>query len=244
VLQRVINYTGGTRTRNVDLTDVILRFTDYGTTFVRLNAERFPGGSAANALDAPTLVTENTDEGVELSVASEPTQQLSYEMVLPKAGPWEARTTLDNAAVRVGNMRNRAVDYSRHGKADDQIRLQFTGLPNDTTFAGLVETHEDHHVQDLAAIRDAILVPWDRLIRRSITEDRKVHGATQEEAMHNFYKDIGGTPAQKGKEFVDELRRRGGVFHQTGQGSAPTVEEVLYSSVNKHMIVKMRHPMG
>ncbi len=244
-VQRMILYPDGVRERTINQAETVTRFRDYGTTFTQLNGTQLNSGNSRTALGAPAFNIEpQEDKTVRLSIAAEAINALSYRMELPSAPPWEVMTDIAHVNEAVKNMRGHEPVYPSYVDPSTAIRLTVSGAPSDGTFAALVETHEDVHVQDNYAASRDLLEPWDERIHSFNEANHSVTAPAAEEAEPAFWAQIGATPAEKGKAFYDELRDRGNHFHQQDNGKGPAVDSMLYNKSTKHFILKLRHTMG
>jgi hypothetical protein len=235
--------------RSLNLADSLLRGTDFGTTPVTLNNMTFPGGQPTQAVAEPLWHTENLDGGrVRVRLASEPAQHISARVLLPRTTAWTGSEQLTRLAQRIEGMREGFViseDFiGTSGTSNASVEVH--GLPDDARFAAMVRDHEYVHIRDLRAIIQAILVPWDTRMHNAFVARTTVEGASAAEAKAAFYAQMAGTPAEIGQAFYDELRRRGGVFHQTALGGPPRIARIVpeRSRWLKSITVKVyyRHP--
>ncbi len=245
VVQRQVNWAEGLRVHNRNLAIPFLKQYDFGITPAIVNNTTIDGlgiVDTVNMLNGPEFNFEKTgkEEGA-LTVKNEPQNRVSYSMELPSAPPWQSKTTPMTGAFGVKdqfpNVGNALLRSSLK-----EIDLDAGGDPDSGTFADLVEVHENHHVNDLKKLREKILVPWDTNIREFKNEGRSIHAETYIEAEKEFYKQMGGTPADIGQRFFDRLRYKGNKFHKTEEGSVPRIS--FASFYNNTLYIAWKHPLG
>lgn len=247
VAQRMINWMEPQISHVKDLVDTVLAFTDFGVTPAIINGVEIPGGDASNAIFGPTFQFRDTAEGVELSVQSEAINMVGYRVELPTHPPWERMVPYDQARSAIEMLQGQLTGDPAPADTSTVITLRVHGLPNDNTFAQLVDQHEDYHVREVRAIIGAILGPWDERIRRFEAEHRTVAGTDREDAKTKFYATVGGTPAEISTQIVARLKASGLAFHATPVGGSPTIARAVYSKPlfgKKRIDVYFRHPAG
>lgn len=213
----------------INLADTILRYTDYGTTFVRLNNAEVPGGNFNNAVNAPMFRTRRVDENTyAAAVNDEPDNTVSARVALPTAPAWEGEASANNLDVRIrGTGQGFSLTEGFIGeKGGRNILLKIHGTMGDQQFANLVRQHEQHHVDDLQTAINDVLTPWDTAIHDAFQNNTEVNGADAEAAKQAMYVQLGGTPAQIGLAFRNRLQELGVAYHQQDAGGMPTINRV------------------
>ena len=243
VTQRQVRWEEGPRQKVKHLVGPILRFTDFGITPVNVNGTEIPPGNAAALLAGPAIAIEHKENGsVEVSIALEPINTISYRMELPIDPPWSEQTTVAHANAALGMLSTFSISEDIAPDRDAQITVEAKGLPNDVAFAALVEKHEDVHVDDLIKNITEILIPWDTNIVELMHDQRTFVGESEEEAIAKLYEAIGGSAEDVGQRFNDSLRESGLAFHHTEAGSSPTIDHTTFSGDT--LRVYWKHPMG
>jgi hypothetical protein len=223
-IQRRLTFTEGPRAKVLDLTRVVTHGRDYGTTPAIINGREFPPGATPGAVNGPNLtLTPVAGGATQVTVQAEPTNQMGYRMELPTPPKWQ------NPKVRGDLVKSYLtgrldVDMSAID-TEDEMPLRVAGLPDDSTFAKLVEVHENHHVRETKETYEEILVPWDKQIKDYQQAGGFVARAG-EDPTAMFYSLVGGTPDEISKRVVDTLKERGDDFHATPKGKEPSVVSV------------------
>ncbi|MGH2561830.1 MAG: hypothetical protein ACRDJH_22435, partial [Thermomicrobiales bacterium] len=248
-IHRQVQWLGGTRTRNIDLTLPLTVFEDFGITPTVVNAEQFPGGAEARAISPPTLHVEKAMLGLtsRATVMGEPVNRVGYRMRLPKAPPWQqmAATDMVRSALRGQAPASAEAGLERYSQnARDQTLLKAKGLPTDGAFADLVEEHEDHHVDEIQEGVDRVLRPWDTKIKAFKDDNTSFTRTSPDAAKEALYRGAGGTPAEVGQRLVDDFRSHGDAFHKTREGSSPTIEQVDIDDATSTLTIHWKHPLG
>ena len=247
-IQRRVVWTDGDRTNNVDLVNTVTAFRDFGVTPNLINGQEFPGGGDAKTVITPPVFTftPNGDGKTLLNVLSEPVNYVGYRMELPAAPPWQKTVANDLAASAI-----ETVAWPRHfakelapykANSGDTTLLKVRGMPSDAKFAELVETHEDHHVEETHEAIEAILEPWDNNLRE-VHDLLPIVAETPQKAQEGYYKMVGGTPEEIGEKFVDDLKVRGEAFHETHEGGPPSIAKVRTKKDRSELSVYWKHPM-
>jgi hypothetical protein len=247
-VQRKIKWHKGPRTKNVNLVNTVTQFLDFGITPLIVNQDEFPGtGNAQTALAGPQFqFIPRGGTKVNLKVQSEPANLIGYRMELPAPAPWQGNVPKAQAASAVEMMSKNKLDdkLSHYHDLSGDTLLKVKGLPNDKQFAKLVEIHEDHHVQEVRDGIKEILEPWDSKIHEFKRKKHTIEGEDQQTAVEGFYSLMGGTPAEIGKEFVDDQANKGNAFHKTAEGSSPLVEDVNVTADGRLLEAYFKHPLG
>lgn len=243
VVQRQLTWREGPRAKVKNLTGPILNFTDFGITPVMVNQTEIPPGNAAAALLGPAILINPLEQGgVEASIAAEPINFVGYRMELPTDPPWIQQATVAHANAALGMISAFSISEHVAPDRDAVINVEAKGLPSDAGFAALVEQHENVHVQELIELITEILVPWDARISEFRLQQRVFAGEDEDQARALLFEALGGTAAQVGQRFNDGLRERGLAFHQTVEGSSPTVDSTTF--MGGTLRVYWKHPMG
>jgi hypothetical protein len=126
------------------------------------------------------------------------------------------------------------------------VMLDVRGLPTNSIFGDMVETHEDVHVADIRTVVEELLRPWDANLTRFQNEGRRFEGPNEMTARAALYAAAGGTPREIAERFVETLRLKGLAFHQTDAGKAPSIVAIERSGslTNSVLEVYMRHRAG
>ncbi len=224
---------------------------DYGITKTTLNGAVYPGGSKENfvsALIAPTLsVGTGSLGGAGVTVQSVPVQDVSYVMELPTNGPWQLRVSASNIKVKIASQPIlEGVGIPVEDEEAGELTLHVRGIPTDSIFADLVETHEDVHVADIQTAINQILEPWDARLSHFRNHGTQFEGMSVETATRRLYEAAGGTPREIADRFVDTLRHMGNVFHNTDAGKAPTIVAMARSGPAEDSVltVYLKHRAG
>jgi len=245
VVQREVRWAEGRRTKNINLGDSVTKFVDFGVTPANVNAHEFPGGKAEAAVAPPDFSFASSLVGTKLTVRSPPLNVVGYRMELPTAPPWTG--TMESAKVHDKINAQANADFDELAPYTDRAgttTVHVHGLPNDAGFADLVETHENHHVEDVRGTKQRRLDPWDHRIQEFGAEGRSIWGISEESAKTKFYREVGGTPAEMGTAYKNELGELGRAFHKTGPGGSPKVARVTTVPDCSALTVYLRHPMG
>ncbi|MGH2530766.1 MAG: hypothetical protein ACRDJW_00540 [Thermomicrobiales bacterium] len=247
-IQRKIEWMGGAKTHDMDLTEPLTLFTDFGVTPARINVEEFPGGNAANAIFPPDIQVEKTFLGLSrAAVFKVPVNFVGYRMRLPKPPP--SRQTVDTemvlSALNGHAPASAEPALKRYGTTvQGPTRLEAHGLPSDAEFANLVEEHEDHHVDEIKEGVRAILRPWDSKLEAFKSDNTSFTRTSPESAKQALLKAAGGTPTEIGQRLVDDLKARGIAFHDTHEGSSPTIDRVDADEASARITIYWKHPLS
>jgi hypothetical protein len=248
VVQRQIVRGNDVERHTINLANTVLKFTDFGTTPVTLNAQTFPGGNAATAVNAPTFGARVTSANkYAVRITAEPVNTVSSVVHLPEDPPWIGREKIGRIATRISSIdRNWSISDDLIGDdGDNDATLEVGGDPSDANLRQLIRAHELYHVADINKVIGEILRPWDDKIRQARLDGTEYFGDTQQDAESACYRDMGGTPAEIGVQFVNRLRALGDAYHQRPIGKMPTIENVTaIRGANDTFAVKLyyRHP--
>lgn len=246
-VQRLIAWNAGPRARNIDLIDPIVALTPFGITPSRLNLEEFPGGNAATAVVPPELEVQDSMFGKRAKVVgADKINMVGYRMELPAGPPWTRQVDSGLIASAIGfhitkDFSKERAPYASHG---GNTNLEVRGLPNNQRFAELVEQHEDHHVEEVRDTAKKVLAPWDARLDELRTSQETVWGLNADSAKANLYRRAGGTPAEVGQKFENEIRRLGNEFHDTQAGKAPLIDAMDTVADCSRLRLHLKHPLA
>ena len=243
-VQRQIRWTE-TSNSHIDLVDTIMSGADFGFTAILVNGNDNDQFNPT-PLTEPTYDLKKANGVTELTVASEATNDLGTRMELPAGAPWQR--DVDKARVggrllgdaRVLGVGDAVTDYAT---GSGQTRLRVKGTPSDGALSRLTKDHEQYHVNDDKAAKEAIVDPWDALIAAKKRTQAVTVGATPIAALQQFYNDVGGSGADIGRAYMAECVRRGNAYHGTDPGSKPTMTEIATVSDQSAISVTWRHPV-
>jgi hypothetical protein len=238
----------GARTRDMDLTEPLTAFTDFGVTPTRINVEEFPGGDATKAISPPEIHVEKALLGLSRAkVFKAPIQVVGYRMRLPKPPPSQKTVATDMvlSALRGHAPASVEAELEQYGKnVKGQTTLLARGLPSDAEFARLVEEHENHHVEEIKDSVRRILAPWDRKIDGYERTGESFTRPSAEGAKQALFSAAGGTPAEVGQRLVDDLKASGTAFHHTKEGSSPTIGQIDVDDAGSTLTIYWKHPLS
>lgn len=245
VVQRQVDWFAGPRTRNRDLTNSLLYYHDFAITPVIVNGEEFPGGNPAQAIAGPAFMIDPQENGlVHLTVAAEPINRVGYRMELPTPAPWVAYDTFLRAETAIGTG-GFSIEDELAPEPNRIIEIQAHGLPNDNTFANLVEVHENHHVADVRRITRNMIEAWDDNIQFFIQNGNTIVGNNADEAIATFYARMGATPAELGTAYRNAVRDAGNHYHTTPEGHSPVIDSTSFlDGPMPRMNVYWEHALG
>ena len=131
----------------------------------------------------------------------------------------------------------------RYSGDEAEIELIAEGNPNDAAFAGLVERHEEHHVEDLKAGIASILKPWDEKIQSHTRAPFVARSAGS--AEEEFFQHVGGTPAELGALVGKHFKDTGEAFHDTTEGRPPVIDRLMERGWwTKKAYFRWKHPLS
>ncbi len=244
-VQRVIQWTGANEQKTTNLSDPLLFFLDFGTTIAIVNDQEIPSADPAAAFLPPAFLHTRLPTGADrLSVAAEPINRVGVRIELPADPPWVRTVPTDQALSALGPDADGIRDaVTKAGQ--DNVHVHAHGLPSDAAFAQLVKNHEDVHVEHITQLIHDVLVPWDAAVAEFQAGNRTVEGANPAEAQENFYNAIGRpSAAEVGTIFGMMFRQNGLLFHDTVEGSSPTVDHATYDAPSNTIHVYWKHPLG
>lgn len=216
--------------RIINLTSTVTAFTDFGTTYVRLNGTELPGNAGfANAVAAPEYaVAPSGDNEYTARVTAAPVNHIGCRIALPTAPEWETGIALNNLSGRIDMMRGQPIndDDFMGTKPGREVLLYVKGRPDDDTFAGLVRQHELVHAGDIDTAVDNSIRPWDVAIQHAVDNNTGFRGDSVETARAAMWTALGGTAGEVGVAFRGELERLGNHYHHQAQGGRPTINRV------------------
>lgn len=216
--------------RIINLTSTVTAFTDFGTTYVRLNGTELPGNAGfVNAVIEPQYtVVQTGDNEYTARVTAAPVNHIGCRMALPTAPEWEAGIALNNLSGRIGMMRGQPItdDDFLGTKPGREVLLYVKGQPDDDTFAGLVRQHELVHAGDIDEAVDNSIRPWDVAIQHAVDNNTAFRADSLEGARTAMWTALGGTAGEVGVAFRGELQRLGNHYHHQAQGGRPTINRV------------------
>ena len=196
VIQRVASFVAGTVSATTNLAaHVIAGRRDMGFTPPTLNGTAALSAAAAQgAIKAPGLGGMSNTDGTESTwVSTVPTNEASFTMQLPSAGPWSTVTPKATVAALFTNL---GLTAQAGCSSAGNSTFSFNGKPTDAAFAANVRTHENLHAADHKAGFNAVIVPWDTKLEAAKTANTKFKGATVAAAEAALYAAMGGTPNQ------------------------------------------------
>lgn len=245
-IQRQIDYGHGTKSRQIDPIESMIRGVDFGITRVRLNGARIPpAANATGAISASDFQVHASGERTTVSIRRVATQNVSYEMELPVSPPWTRSGVakgLLKGALEMQLPRDTPIRVPIESTESGTISVELKGHPDDDTFAALVERHEKYHVKDLEETIHDILRPWDTMLQRLAEAGTRFEEASQGRAEEAAYRAAGGTPREIGERFGVALRDKGIAFHRTATGGSPMITGVEKSTFGGTLRVYVRHP--
>ncbi len=247
-IQRQVTFSHGQRLRQNNVANTLSNLVDYGITRTTLNGTAFPNGPGSEdlfiaALLEPALLMQRVSGGVAVSVQAVGLQRLSYIMELPTGGPWQLQVDKQNIAVKLGSQPMRGGLSIPIGDSESgNVTLDVKGLPSDSEFARMVETHEDVHVADIQTAINAVLKPWDDRLTRMHREEALFKGVDEQVATARLYEAAGGTPREVAMRFVARLKQMGRAFHETEAGQAPVIVDMARRGMfNGTLEVTLQH---
>ncbi len=214
VMQRVANFVAGTVNATTNLAaHVIAGNRDMGFTPPTLNGTTIlSGATAQGALKAPVLGGRSNADGTESTwVSTVPTNEASFTMRLPAAGPWSTVTPKANVVALFASLRLTA--QAGCATAGDST-FGFNGKPTDADFATNVRTHEDIHAADHKTAFNTVIVAWDTKLEAAKTANRVFSGATVADAEAALFRAMGGTPNQIATAQFAEWIRLNNITHR------------------------------
>ncbi len=227
VVQRVATFVPGTVSSTTNLAShVIAGRRDMGFTPPTLNGTAILSATTAQlVIRTPTLAGRSNADGTisrrDVDVA---TNEASFTMQLPSAGPWSTVTTKANAVALFSSV---GLTPPAACSAAGNTTFSFRGRPTDADFAANVRTHEDLHAADHQAGFTAIIVPGDTRLEAAKTVGTWFNGPTEADADAALFTAMGGTPNQIATaQHNDWIRRNnlthGGTTLATGGSATPS----------------------
>lgn len=204
VIQRVANFVAGTVTETTNLAaHVIAGNRDMGFTPPTLNGTAAMSAAAVQGAIKPPVLggRTNADGTASTWVSTAPTNEASFTMKLPSAGPWSTVAKKSEVATLFASL-NLTAQAACTGA--DNSTLRFNGKPSDATFSANVKTHENLHAADHKTGFGAVIVPWDTKIEAAKAAKTEFKGAAAAAAEATLFAAMGGTPAQVGTAQFDK----------------------------------------
>ena len=246
-VQRAIVWNDGPRAKVLNQVGP-LWFRDHGTTPATINASEFPGGDPATVLVGPQLAIAPGGAGTaRVTVTAEPTNTVGYRMELPTTPPWWVKKSKAEAASALGMVGGDEISagLTEFSNKPGDVVVEAKGLPDDAGFATKVETHENHHVEEIRTTVNDILRPWDSQITAFRVGGQAVEARAGQNPAAEFYRAVGGTPAEIGSRMVADFELRGKAFHATKEGGPATIERYDLPGIwHKSLRFWWRHPTG
>ncbi|MCX6047082.1 MAG: DUF4157 domain-containing protein [Chloroflexi bacterium] len=214
VMQRVANFVAGTVNATTNLAaHVIAGNRDMGFTPPTLNGTTIlSDATAQGALKAPGLGGRSNPDGTESTwVSTVPTNEASFTMRLPSAGPWSTVTPKANVVALFASLGLTA--QASCGTAGNST-FSFNGKPTDADFAANVRTHEDIHAADHKIAFNTVIGAWDTKLEAAKTANRVFSGATVADAEAALFRAMGGTPNQIATAQFAEWVRLNNITHR------------------------------
>lgn len=186
----------------------------------------------AAAVAPPTMRRTTTSGHEECSITSVGTNVGSAHVLLPISDPWTASTTTDRIAAALERF-GRSVPSEC--SASHAARLVLRALPSQAAAAAGVETHENRHVSDYRTGFDSVVGSWDQNLERDRRSGTRFIAADCEGRVFQV---AGGTPAEVGGLYFEQIRRANEAFHATG--SAMNLGDVRSNSDCSEVTIDVR----
>jgi hypothetical protein len=189
-----------------------------GFTYPVLNGTLLPPGNfidAQKAILSPEIVAGQDANGQSYAqVKSAPTNTGSFDENVLAPPPW--KTTVQKSAVH--EILPSLSDCS--GKGDTVF--QALGDPTDKDMFEANRRHEDHHAKDYQDVFESTIVAWDAKLTAAQSSGTKFPGKSQDEAVDNLYKTMGGMSHPIAIAYKKGAYDSGAKFHQTPKGAGPS----------------------
>ena len=230
-VQRVATFAAGTVNQTNNLANTVVNGAPVGTTIPVLNGTiTNSGGQFQNALAEPTLTTAAVGTGgFDAQINTVPTNTGSFNETVLSAGPWRIQTTkafFHGLAPTVPGCT---------GPGNTMLRAY--GDPDDAAMQAANRRHEDHHVADLRAAFDAIIVPWDQKVTAAKAAGTTFHGGTAADAEAALWTAMGGTPRQIANAFINRAVADSAAFHATPTGGTVKRSTTKHPGARNHCAV-------
>jgi len=196
IIQRVATFVAGTVSATTNLAaHLISGRRDAGFTPPTLNGTTIlSAATAQGAIHAPALGgRSNADGTADAWVNTVPTNEGSFTMQVPSAGPWSTVTTKANVAALFTSLGLTA--QAGCGTAGNTT-FRVNGRPADADFAANVRTHEDLHAADHRTGFNNVIGGWDTRLEAARAAGTLFNGATAAAAEAALFTAMGGTPDQ------------------------------------------------
>lgn len=197
VIQRATSFVAGSVSSTINqASHLIGGGRDAGFTPPTLNGSTILSAAAAqSAIRAPTLGGRSKLDGTEETwVNAVGTNEGSFTMRLPSAGPWSTVTAKANVASLLSSLNLTAQPQCGSTAGDSTFSVH--GKPTDAGFVANVRTHENLHAADHRTGFNAVIVPWDTRLEAAKTAGTRFSGATLADAEAALFTAMGGTSAQ------------------------------------------------
>jgi hypothetical protein len=210
----------GTVTQNIDVAPRATRGeTTLGYTPPTLNGHQLDNqADARGTLNPPTIdVSRRGEDAYSASVTAVGNNAGSFNMELPRGGPWSAPASFQQAysvAGRYGVEGHLGNLDTRQG----QTELVFRPDPDEATFLANVQTHEQRHADDHRGLFATRVRAWDTRLTQAMDDHRTFEGASEDLARQALFTAAGGTPDQVATGFYDDCVNASNAFHRTDQG--------------------------
>lgn len=214
VMQRATAFAAGPVTSTTNLAaHVIAGNRDMGFTPPTLNGNTILSTAAGSAAIRPPVLTgrSNVDGTTTVWVDSVPTNNASFTMQLPSAGPWSTATTTAAANTVFTSL---GMASPAACATAGNTTFNFNGRPNDAGFVTNVTTHENLHAADHEVGFLAVIGAWDAKLEVAQILQTEFSGASQAAAEAALFTAMGGTPSAIGAAQFTEWVRLNGITHR------------------------------
>lgn len=177
---------------------------------------------AAAAVAAPTIRRTTASGHEECTVTSVGANIASAHVLLPSSDPWTASTTSDRIASALERFGRPVPSECSASRASE---LVLRAQPSQAAAAAGVEAHENRHVSDYRTGFGSVVGSWDQNLDQERSRGTRFIASDCEARV---YEVAGGTPAEVGGLYFEQIRRANEAFHATG--SAMNIRDVRSDS--------------
>lgn len=217
VIQRAANFVTGpvSATKNIAAGHIAGDFVNGFTPPTLNGSQTLSTAAARGAINAPTLSGRSNEDGtVDTWVGTVPTNEASFTMLLPSAGPWSTTTTKARATILFLRM---GLTVPTNCTTPGSTTFTINGQPSSADFEANLRTHEDLHAADHQTGFNSVIVPWDTNLQAAQTAGTVYSGATHAAAEAALWTAMGGTPNQVATAQFNEWIRLNNATHAAGR---------------------------
>ncbi len=177
-------------------------------------------------------------EETDCRITALPTNEGSFTMTLPSAGPWQVATSKANVAARMTQLGLTPPATCTTGDTTFSIN----GSPSDGDLVANTRTHEEHHAADHERVFNAVMLPWDAALTRVFNAGTTFQEANPTSCEAALYRAVGRTPDQVANSLWSGWIGANNAFHASAAGATATASNPMANADCTTSSIDVFHP--